>query len=169
MSRLNLISYDREKAVSYAKKWALGRNPQYFDFSGIGGDCTNFASQCLYAGSGTMNHTPNLGWYYINLGRRSPSWTGVPFFYNFLTKNKGVGPFGHNCRPDELEIGDFVQISFNGKDFAHNPVITRIDGMPSPDTIYIATHTKDSMDRRLSTYAYKDLRYIHIDGVRKWY
>lgn len=169
MSRLNQTEYDREKAVSYAREWALGRNPRYFDFAGMGGDCTNFASQCLYAGSGTMNYTPNTGWYYINLGNRAPAWTGVQFFYNFLTRNKGVGPFGHNCRAEELRVGDFVQISFNGTDFAHNPVVIRIDGTPSPDTIYIATHTNDSLDRRLSSYAYKDLRYIHIDGVRKWY
>ena len=43
------ILYNREEAVSYARKWALGRNPAYFDFQKLGGDCTNFASQCIYA------------------------------------------------------------------------------------------------------------------------
>lgn len=42
--------YDREKAVAYAHKWAYGRNPAYADFSAMGGDCTNFLSQCLHAG-----------------------------------------------------------------------------------------------------------------------
>ena len=40
---------DAEKAVRYAGKWAYGRNPAYFDFDGLGGDCTNFISQCIYA------------------------------------------------------------------------------------------------------------------------
>ena len=46
------LPYDRQKAVAYARRWALGRNPAYFDFQDLGGDCTNFASQCLYAGAG---------------------------------------------------------------------------------------------------------------------
>ena len=54
------MEYNRENAVAYAKKWAYGRNPKYYDFSDLGGDCTNFASQCIYAGSGIMNYTPTL-------------------------------------------------------------------------------------------------------------
>ena len=56
------MHYDRSAAVAYARKWAFGRNPEYYDFGGIGGDCTNFVSQCLYAGAGVMNFTPELGW-----------------------------------------------------------------------------------------------------------
>ena len=85
--------YEREKAVQYAKKWAYGRNPEYFNFDPIGGDCTNFISQCIFAGSKTMNYKSN-GWYYKNGNDKSPSWTGVEFLYNFLTQNKGVGPYG---------------------------------------------------------------------------
>ena len=57
------VEYDRERAVEYAKKWALGRNPEYYDYSDIGGNCTAFASQCVYAGCGIMNYTPDYGWY----------------------------------------------------------------------------------------------------------
>ena len=39
--------YNREAAVSYARRWALGRNPAYMDYELWGGDCTNFISQCL--------------------------------------------------------------------------------------------------------------------------
>ena len=52
------LTYDRAKAVAYAERWALSRNPRYYDFEDIGGDCTNFASQCIYAGAGVMNWTP---------------------------------------------------------------------------------------------------------------
>ena len=65
--------YDRGKAVAYAHKWAFGRNPAYYDFEEIGGDCTNFASQCLRAGGGVMNFTPTFGWYYVNAARRAPA------------------------------------------------------------------------------------------------
>ena len=39
--------YDRQKAVDYALTWALDRNPKFYDFSSLGGDCTNFISQCI--------------------------------------------------------------------------------------------------------------------------
>ena len=90
----NIIPYDRASAVEYARKWAYFRNPKYFNFENIGGDCTNFASQCLFAGSGVMNYAPVYGWFYRSASDRTPSWTGVQFFYNFLVSNNGTGPFG---------------------------------------------------------------------------
>ena len=57
--------YERKKAIQYAQKWALKRNPNYYNYDDIGGDCTNFVSQCIYAGSGVMNYTKTFGWYYL--------------------------------------------------------------------------------------------------------
>lgn len=47
-----ICPYNRGKAVAYALEWAMSRNPAYLDFEELGGDCTNFASQCLLAGGG---------------------------------------------------------------------------------------------------------------------
>ena len=71
-----LQDYDRKAAVLYAHAWAYGRNPAFYDYEQVGGDCTNFASQCIYAGSGVMNYTPVTGWYYNSSTDRTPSWTG---------------------------------------------------------------------------------------------
>ena len=57
---LKIIPYDRFAGVSYAHRWAYERNPKYMNFDELGGDCTNFASQCLYAGAGVMNFTPTI-------------------------------------------------------------------------------------------------------------
>ena len=57
------MSYNRELAIQYALKWALDRNSKYYNYDKIGGDCTNFISQCLYAGAKEMNYRQN-GWYY---------------------------------------------------------------------------------------------------------
>ena len=38
---MRTVEYNRESAVEYALQWADSRNPMYYDFSGIGGDCTN--------------------------------------------------------------------------------------------------------------------------------
>ena len=87
------MDYNREHAVTYAKKWANGRNPLFYNFTGIGGDCTNFVSQCIYAGSCKMNFTPTFGWYYTSPNSRAPAWSGVPYLYNFIVNNAGAGPF----------------------------------------------------------------------------
>ena len=50
-----LQDYDRKAAVLYAHAWAYGRNPAFYDYEQVGGDCTNFASQCIFAGCGIMN------------------------------------------------------------------------------------------------------------------
>lgn len=51
------ISYNRKKVLEYAQKWAYDRNPRYYNFDSIGGDCTSFASQCIFAGSNVMNYS----------------------------------------------------------------------------------------------------------------
>ena len=61
---MNTYYYDGARAAAYAQKWAFGRNPDYYNFDNIGGDCTNFASQCIFAGCGVMNYSPLFGWFY---------------------------------------------------------------------------------------------------------
>jgi len=148
--------------VEYARKWALSRNPAYFDFTGIGGDCTNFASQCLYAGSGVMNYTPITGWYYIDSGRRSASWTAVEYFYRFLTGNLSAGPYARECEEKEILPGDFVQLC--NKDRCYH-TLTVIDISRG---IEVAAHSFDSLGRALSDYAFEYARYLHIENVRKY-
>lgn len=42
--------YNRQKVYDYAKKWSYDRNPKYYNYDSIGGNCTNFGSQCVFAG-----------------------------------------------------------------------------------------------------------------------
>ena len=162
------VDYDRLKAIDYAKRWAYGRNPKYYNFDSIGGDCTSFISQCVYAGSKIMNYTKNTGWYYNSINDRTPSWSGVEFLYKFLINNKGVGPRGTETEMENLEIGDLIQLSFDGKIFSHTLIIVNIDGPKTLDNIYTASHTYDSYNRKVSTYNFQNIRFIHIDGVWKW-
>ena len=157
------ISYDRNLAVAYAKKWAFSRNPAYYNFNNLGGDCTNFASQVIYAGAPVMNFTPTFGWYYRSLNDRSPSWTGVEYLYNFLVGNSGVGPYAREVPLSELEIGDIVQLGRATGDFYHSPVVVGF----SRGQILVAAHTYDAYNRPLSAYNYEVARGIHIIGARK--
>lgn len=160
-----LIPYDRAAAVSYARKWALARNPKYYDFSRLGGDCTNFVSQCLYAGSRVMNYRPTFGWYYISANNRTPSWTGVPFLYNFLTRETGAGPIGKQVSLEQVQSGDISQFADETGRFYHSQLIVSVGEIPRLENILVCTHTFDSLDRPLSSYDYHKIRFIHIKGV----
>lgn len=160
------MSYNIEKAVEYAHLWANRRNSAYANFDNMGGDCTNFISQCLFAGGGIMNYTPDVGWFYNSLNSRSAAWSGVPYLYNFLTRNKKSGPYGQQKPIFEAQRGDIVQLSFNGTSFAHSLMVVEVSENPSPENILIATHTLDADYRPISTYTYQIHRLIHIDGFR---
>lgn len=161
-----LLPYDRTAAVAYAHTWAYRRNPLYYDFSAIGGDCTNFASQCIYAGAGVMNFTPLYGWFYRTANDRTPSWTGVQYLYDFLTRNMGAGPFASEVSISRLESGDVVQLAIDREDrYQHTPVVVRVDS-PNLAGILVAAHSNDADFRPLSTYNIRRLRCLHIEGVR---
>ena len=161
--------YDRARAVEYARRWALERNRIFDDFSGGGGDCTNFVSQSILAGSCQMNYTDTFGWYFRSIEDRAPAWTGVEAFFNFFTGSgdflpvtERVGPFGYLTEREYVTEGDVVQLQNDKGVFYHTLIITGIDG----DEILVSAHTNDALDRPLSTYtAAKGARFIRMLGV----
>lgn len=163
MPPLNVFPYDREAAVAYARRWAFGRNPAYFNFETLGGDCTNFASQCIFAGAGVMNFTPVYGWFYRSADDRTASWTGVEYLYRFLVGNTGAGPYAEVVPPDRLQRGDIVQLGRETGDFYHSPVVVGFSG----NNILVAAHTYDAYGKTLASYRAAVVRGIHILGVRK--
>lgn len=163
-----LKPYMRQAAVDYAHRWAYSRNPVFYNYEEIGGDCTNFASQCLYAGSGVMNFTPDFGWYYINGNNKAPAWTGVEYLYQFLTRqDPSVGPAAVDARIMDLMPGDLIQLSFDGETFSHTPVVVAADRPRTPSEVLVAAHSYDSDNRPLSSYTFQKIRYLHIVGVQK--
>lgn len=153
--------YNRTKATEYARKWAMRRNPAYYDFQMLGGDCTNFASQCIFAGAGVMNYTPDTGWYYISLSRRAPAWTGVEFLHTFLMGNRGAGPYAVEADEQTILPGDVIQLAGGDRDWYHTLVVVSVE----PE-IRVAAHTYDVLDKRLDDYHFMYARYLHIAGVR---
>lgn len=160
---MKIIPYDRQAAAAYAKEWAFGRNPKFYNFNDLGGDCTNFASQCIYAGAGVMNFTPTFGWFYRSLNDRAPAWTGVEYLFNFLVANGGEGPFAEAVPLDKVEVGDVVQLGTAAGDFYHSPVVVAVRN----GRIFIAAHSYDAYMRPLDSYRFYQARGIHILGVRK--
>lgn len=156
-------NYKRSLAAEYARYYALSSNPNFYHFGGIGGDCTNFVSQCLLAGGAVMNYDKTNGWFYINTNNRSPSWTDVEFFEKFLTKNNHIGPFGKISLIEDLEVGDIIQLRQNYYRFNHSLIISKIEY----DEIYVCAHSRDVLDFPLSRYPYIEQRGIHIIGIRE--
>ena len=160
--------YNRERALEYARRWALSRNPLFYDFTGGGGNCTNFVSQCLLAGSLVMNPTETFGWYYVDVNNRAPSWTGVREFYEFMCgigdfalKSERQGPFCEEVTREKIEIGDVVQLANMRGEFYHSLLVSGFQN----GNILVAAQSNDALDRPLSTYNYSTARFLHVQGV----
>ncbi|MDD9271112.1 amidase domain-containing protein [Paenibacillus sp. GCM10023248] len=148
------IIYNRPKAVQYAETWWQTPNPKYEEFEV---DCTNFVSQCLFAGGAPMDYTGkrDLGWWYA--GRRgnqelwSFSWAVANSLQSFLAHSR-KGLQGHAVEdPRELEPGDTISYDWDGDGrYQHNVIVTGKDanGMP-----LVNAHTYNSRNRY---WAYKD-------------
>ena len=161
-----ILPYNRENAVAYAHQWAMTHNPAYYNFTGIGGDCANFASQCIYAGAGVMNFEPIYGWFYINSNNRAPAWSSVRYLHRFLTTNQGPGPFGQEVPLAQIMPGDIIQIATWMAEFHHTLVVVETGAVPQPDNVLIAAHSYNSDWRPLNSYHIERLRCVHIEGVR---
>jgi hypothetical protein len=161
--------FDPVRAVEYARRWALDRNPLFIDFTGIGGNCTNFVSQAILAGSCVMNPTPDFGWYYFSEEDRAPAWSSVEAFYSFMTGapdfasvNGGIGPFASVIPRFRAVPGDVAQYADSAGDWYHTVIITAVEN----GEIYVLAQTDDALDRPLSSYRFANVRFLHIEGVR---
>ena len=161
------IPYNRDRAVEYARRWALTRNPLFLDFTGRGGDCTSFVSQSVFAGCGVMDFTPTFGWYYVTADNRAPAWAGVDEFFNFITGapqfvNAGgnTGPRGFNVTDGRvIDRGDVIQLANDRGEFYHSLLISEL----TDNDILVCAHSDDALDRPISTYNFATLRVIHIE------
>lgn len=156
MNKLQI--YDREKAVAYARKWALSHNPVFGNYENYGGDCTNFISQCIHAGNIPFDHNgKNVleKWYWYSEYSRTPTWTAAEPFYKYITGNNNsntqkIGIYARDASYNELEIGDIVQLTFEGNAY-HTMIITDVVLDEEYLVDYLeAQHTYDLLDYPLS-------------------
>ena len=62
--------------------------------------------------------------------------------------------------------GDVIQLGDANMNFYHSVIVTGVNGFPSENTIFVASHSFAAYMKRLSDYEYKNVRFIHIEGVR---
>jgi len=159
------MSYDRQAALHYAQYWVYRRNPKYYDFSGIGGDCTNFVSQALFAGGIPMDFTRN-GWYYRNPDDRAPAWSSVKKLYEYGTRKKSVGMILTEIPLSEVKVGDVIQLSFKPDEWGHCLFVVYAGNNPNTNNVFVAAHSNDNDFRPLSTYiAAIAFRVLQVDVI----
>lgn len=146
---LRAYAYDREAARAYAERHWNEPNPQFIHFDV---DCTNYVSQCLYAGGAPMNYTGvrESGWWYKGKsgGRElwSYSWTVAHALHWYLMGKRADGLRGEQVgSAGELTIGDVICYDFDGDGrFEHSVIVTGADGAGQP---LVNAHTSNSRGR----------------------
>ncbi|NBI30152.1 amidase domain-containing protein [Chengkuizengella marina] len=127
--------YLRSKVKEYADVWWENPNP---DFRSFNDDCTNFVSQCIYAGGASMNYTKSRasGWWYNSAREKdgwSFSWTVSQCLKNYLISNRNGLRAETVEDPRQLQIGDVIFYDWDGDSkFQHSAIVTDKDdnGMP---------------------------------------
>lgn len=148
-------SYKGLNAVNYALNYAITPNPLYRYFPEIGdggGDCSNFISQCLHAGSAPFDYGTSAPWWYNNKGTLnvnddawSISWAVAHSLYWTLKirgakKLKGIkGIEVDNI--SMLELGDIIQYENYRGIIYHSAIITSFDYSIQHKSPQITQHT----------------------------
>jgi hypothetical protein len=166
----NCTAYDRVRALRYAELWWNGANPS---FPNLADDCTNFISQCLWAGQMPIRggSTRASGWWY-QFGTKDPSenwsysWTTSQALYLYLLHKVNASQV-KNAR--DLRIGDLVFYDWGGNGrYHHTSIVTDFDQQGDP---LVNAHTDASYHRH---YLYLDSRawtpttkyaFVHLPDV----
>ena len=150
--RNNSSTFNIAEACTYAETFALKPNPNYKYFGGIGGDCTNFMSQILYAGGVKQTNA----WKPYTL-----PWIRVEDIYLYLTTQKLATKLPNK---NSLSKGCLIQF-YTPKigRFFHNGFITY--ELPNNDYLYCC-HSYNKLNYPLSQifpHRYPTLRGLKIN------
>ncbi|MFF2911857.1 amidase domain-containing protein [Paenibacillus sp. NPDC057934] len=155
--------YNRSRAIAYADKyagtaWGAGNqhryNRKYLDYTGKGGDCTNFASQAVGDPEEGGGLPMKSGWRYFYQTGGSQTWVQTDAFRNFLlhsgygnmvakgTYKEVVAPSKKyaNGAISQLQAGDLIGYIMHNNDTDHFSVITGFDEYGYP---LVNSHTAD--------------------------
>lgn len=166
--------YNRDEAIRYANNWVNRRNTEWLDYSNLGGNCQNFASQSMVAGGIPMDTQGDHVWKWFGAtlsnttatrGRTS-SWTGVDEFYAYAQLNDGFGLVADaDANFDQGEIGDIIILGFD-ENWRHTVMITEVltDSDGNVIEYLVASNTKDQKNYPISAYLYTRQQLIKIYG-----
>ena len=193
LANKKFTSYNRTRAQKYMESYGGSkRNSKFFDYSKQGGDCQNFASQCLWYGFGgtdskstieakafpMITNSGDRDWYQTSKQNDTPKswvWTGVDEFFEYIEEGSGFDLGPHGTVYDGVayaEVGDIIQIDIESDgEFNHSYVVYRVQGTTGSRTshdIWVTSHTADIHNillyDRINTLDNCELRTINITG-----
>lgn len=163
------IPYNRKAVQAYANQYWNEPNSDYIHFEV---DCTNFVSQCIFAGDVPMNYTGarGSGWWYKGRQKQNEWWTYSWSVAHSMQLYLVSGKNGMNAyqvdNPEELDIGDVIFYDWDGDSrFQHSTIVTAKDPMGMP---LVNAHTNNSKHRYWDyrdSYAWTErtkYRFIHL-------
>lgn len=157
-------AYDLYAAREYAHTYALTPNPN-FDYHFIRGDCTNFASQILYAGG----MSPNSEWTFDKSNELGHiPWINANAFMEYWTITRGfMGPVCRSVNDvkNAADAGDFI--AWHNKDTYAFYHIQFVQTKTADREIYCTQHTpnyyNEKFSSRVSDSAFKNEYVMIID------
>ena len=160
--QIPLHEYDREAAVAYARAHVDERNGDWHDYSGEGGNCQNFVSQCLLAGGIPMDTEGSARWKWYGEALNDDSgetgctlsWINVDYFYAYARDNRGSG-LAARVDADFMsgQVGDLIMMG-PPEDWNHMVIISEVVKDENGETIdyLICSNTTDVQDFPASAY-----------------
>lgn len=130
------VAYSRQEAVEYADRWWDSFNPEFEQFEV---NCTNYVSQCLFAGGAPINYTGKRGsgWWYKGYVNGTEQWSYSWAVSAALERHLTLSTSGLRAtvvdRPEQLELGDVIIYDWDGDGrYQHSSIVTAFDagGMP---------------------------------------
>jgi cell wall-associated NlpC family hydrolase len=165
------VRYNREEAVAYADRWWKEGNPEFEIFEV---DCTNYVSQCLFAGGAPINYTGKreTGWWYKGYNGKqewwSFSWAVSDSLQRYLSGSHSSGLRAEAVeRAEQLLPGDVIFYDWDGNGhYQHSTIVTALDagGMPLVNARTVSSRHR-YWDYR-DSYAWTDrtaYRFFHIN------
>lgn len=168
-------TYSPANAVKYARKYAnVGKNKKgkLLFYYVNGNDCTNFVSQCVWAGYGgyvsddisktkkrIANKTYMTGSWYGGTGGGYANWENVSKFASYVSASKTYGPRGkiynNNGKCTKLsgiKLGDVIQMkSANASRYGHSLFVTQVNYTPGAgSTYFVSCHSYDALNKNLA-------------------
>ena len=166
-------SYDRNLAVAYADQYYHTRNKDWYNFSDEGGNCQNYASQCMLAGGMPMDYKGEWQWKcYVEdpdyeplineddeQSGRSRSWVHVTSFYDYAKENEGSGLVCDcNVNIYYAQPGDIILVGNGG--LSHTVIVSKVvDGH-----VLVNSNSIDMKDFPIEAYTYTNITLIKILG-----
>lgn len=141
-------TYKYAAMATYAEKYWKNYNTAYRRYSSVGGDCTNFVSQSLFAGGWKQvtSSREDYGTWYSKTSGESDTWIGVNEWSWFTQTAKRTTALANAY---QMDVGDLLQMDFDrdgSKDHSMMTTYRSSSGVP-----YLTYHDTDTYRRSLSS------------------